>query len=86
MGKGASKIQVNNLNSCNQEDLEILHNNTQEFIQNQQEIMVYTIVFSIIGVLLIFFASKYIADYRKKMKANQKMLEKLMLKLGIEQA
>ena len=59
MGKGASKIQVTHyLSSCNQEDLEILHNNTQEFIQNQQEIMVYTIVFSIIGVLLIFFRIK----------------------------
>ena len=43
-----------------------MHNNTQEFIQNHQEIIVYAIVLIINGLLLILFASKDKADYRKK--------------------
>ena len=43
-------------------------------------------LFTIYTIVKYILAMQYKADCRKKMKANQKMQEKLMLKLGSEEA
>ena len=81
MGKRQSKIDVTNINSCNQEGMILLHKNTQNFVEEQQNIMIYTIVFSILGMILMVLVYKYIIKHRKKMRANALMMEKIMEKL-----
>ena len=59
----------------------LLHKNTQNFVEEQQNIMIYTIVFSILGTVLLCLLYKYVIKYRKKMRANTIMMEKIMEKL-----
>ena len=59
----------------------LLHKNTQNFVKEQQNIMIYTIVFSILGTVLLVLLYKYVTKYRKKMRANKIMMEKIIEKL-----
>ena len=69
------------LNKCSQEDMILLHKNTQKFVEEQQNTMIYTIVFSILGSVLICLLYKYVVKYRKKMRENKILMQKIMEKL-----
>ena len=81
MGQKNSKIDITNLNSCSQSDLNNLHQRTYEFLENQSNILVYSIVFSIIGTFLLLMFIDYIKKFRAKNKEQKLFMKRMMEKM-----
>ena len=60
--------------SCNQEDMEILHTKTQDFIADTHTYNIYTAVFTALGTLAIVGFMVWIRHVMKKQNQNDEIL------------
>ena len=80
-GQKIQKIDITNLNGCSQSDLNNLHQRTYEFLENQSNILIYSIVFSIIGTFLLLMFIDYIKKIQSQEQGAKLFMERIMQKM-----